>query len=134
LRRRPRVVLRCRKHRRYRLQLLRSGGRIGGGEGSGKPHLGYFTKISPAARQATDSRTDGSDWSNGRYFVDLARRLDAACLDFLFFEDTLSVSEAVGGSRDLDLKYALYAPKSDPIPLIPLLAHNTTGLGIIATC
>ncbi len=99
-----------------------------------KFHLGYFTKFGPPAWQATDSRTDGSDWSNGRYFVDLARRLDAACLDFLFFEDTLSVSEAVGGSRELDLKYALYAPKSDPIPLIPLLAHNTTGLGIIATC
>ncbi len=97
-------------------------------------HLGYFTKFGPPAWQATDSRTDGSDWSNGRYFVDLARRLDAACLDFLFFEDTLSVSEAVGGSRDLDLKYAIYAPKSDPIPLLPLLAHNTTGLGLIATC
>src|SRR5262249_50378923 len=101
--------------------------------GPSNVHLGYFTKFGPPAWKATDSRTDGSDWANGRYFVDLARRLDAACLDFLFFEDTLSVSEAVGGSRDLDLKYAIYAPMSDPLPLLPLLAHATTGLGLIAT-
>lgn len=43
------------------------------------------------------------------------------------------VSDAYGGTTEVDLKYALYAPKHDPMMLMPLLAKATSRLGLIAT-
>lgn len=51
----------------------------------------------------------------------------------MLFEDTVMVADKYGGSMELDLKNAVLAPKHDPLPLLPLLAHRTQHIGLIAT-
>ena len=101
--------------------------------GHKKFHLGYFSKFGPPAWALDTDKTIGADWSDGSYHIELAKSLEKAMFDFVFFEDTVTVGEAYGGSMELDLKHAVYAPKHDPIPLLPLMAHATRHIGMIAT-
>lgn len=96
-------------------------------------HVGLFNSFGPLAWQADEDRTYGGDWWTGDAHIDLARRLEAAAFDFLFFEDTLTVSRAVGGTMDADLKGLAYAPKHDPLPLLAVLAKATKHIGLMAT-
>jgi long-chain alkane monooxygenase len=96
-----------------------------------KFHLGYFTKF--GATSWPDGTEFGSDWMNGSYHKELAKMLEAAKFDFVFFEDTLIVGDRYAGSAELDLKGAILAPKHDPLPLLPLLAQDTSHIGLIAT-
>lgn len=98
-----------------------------------KFHLGYFTKFGAPAWHAADNQFEGGDWWNGRYFIDLARKLEASHFDLMFFEDTVTVSRALGGVMDTDLKYGLYAPKHDPVALLAYLSAATEKLGMVAT-
>jgi alkanesulfonate monooxygenase SsuD/methylene tetrahydromethanopterin reductase-like flavin-dependent oxidoreductase (luciferase family) len=63
----------------------------------------------------------------------MARALDRACFDYMIFEDTCMVSDAYGGSFESSLKHAVFAPKHDPVPLVPLIAQATSRLGVMAT-
>ncbi|MFE7835084.1 NtaA/DmoA family FMN-dependent monooxygenase [Streptomyces sp. NPDC057474] len=96
-------------------------------------HLGYFTKFGPPAWRAETDRTFGGDWWDGRYFVDLARRLESRYFDFLFLEDSLNVSRTYKSSMEGDLRHAIYSPKNDPLQLLPFLAASTERLGLIGT-
>lgn len=98
-----------------------------------KFHLGYFSSFGPPAWHASSGQDAGSDWANGRYFAQLARRLEQAHFDLLFFEDTSTVSRALGDSMETDLKYALYSPKNDPVALISYLSAVTEKIGLVAT-
>lgn len=97
-----------------------------------KFHLGYFTKFG-ATSWPGDGKEFGSDWIDGSYHKELARMLEAAKFDFVFFEDTLIVGDRYAGSMELDLKNATLAPKLDPIPLLPLMAQGTSHIGLVAT-
>jgi long-chain alkane monooxygenase len=97
-----------------------------------KFHLGYFTKFG-ATSWPGDDKEFGSDWIDGTYHKELAKKLEAAKFDFVFFEDSLMVSDRYGNSMDLDLKNAILAPKHDPIPLLPVMAQDTSHIGLIAT-
>lgn len=96
-------------------------------------HLGFFSSFSPPAWHADDDRAHGEDWWSGDYHARLARRVEDACLDFLFFEDTSGVSRTFGGQMDTDLRHALSAPKNDPVALLSYLSALTSRLGLIAT-
>ncbi|HKP08600.1 MAG TPA: NtaA/DmoA family FMN-dependent monooxygenase [Microbacterium sp.] len=96
-------------------------------------HFGFFSSFMPPAWHAADDRRHGADWISGRFHRDLARRAEDAAFDFLFFEDTSSVWRRSDGSTDVDLRYALSAPKNDPVALITYLAGQTERLGLIAT-
>lgn len=98
-----------------------------------KFHLGFFMKFGPPAWQAATDRFSGSDWPTGTFFVDLAQKLERAKFDFVLFEDTSTVTDKYGGSMALDLKHAIYAPKHDPLPLLPVMAHGTEHIGLIGT-
>jgi FMN-dependent oxidoreductase (nitrilotriacetate monooxygenase family) len=63
----------------------------------------------------------------------MAQALERAGFDYMMFEDSLMVSDAYGKSMATDLKYGLYAPKHDPIPLIPVIAKRTKHIGLIST-
>ncbi|GAA4675764.1 NtaA/DmoA family FMN-dependent monooxygenase [Frondihabitans cladoniiphilus] len=96
-------------------------------------HLAWFTSFnSPAWRSAWGGET-GTEWMTGEYFVDMARSLERAGFDFMMFEDSTMVSEALGGTSEMDLKHGLHSPKMDPLPLLPLLAAATKHMGFIAT-
>ena len=97
-----------------------------------KFHLGYFTKFG-ATSWPGDGKEFGSNWIDGSYHKELARILEAAKFDFILFEDTTIVGDRYAGSMELDLKNATLAPKLDPLPLLPLMAQDTSHIGLIAT-
>lgn len=97
-----------------------------------KFHLGYFTKFG-ATSWPGDGKEFGSNWIDGSYHKELAKILEAAKFDFILFEDTVMVGDRYGGSMELDLKNATLAPKLDPLPLLPVMAQETSHIGLIAT-
>ena len=97
-----------------------------------KFHLGYFTKFG-ATSWPGDGKEFGSQWADGSYHKELAKMLEAAKFDFIFFEDTVIVGDRYGGSMELDLKNATLSPKLDPLPLLPVMAQETSHIGLIAT-
>ena len=97
-----------------------------------KFHLGYFTKFG-ATSWPGDGKEFGSNWIDGSYHKELAKLLEAAKFDFVFFEDTVIVGDRYGGSTELDLKNATLSPKLDPLPLLPVMAQGTSHIGLIAT-
>jgi len=97
-----------------------------------KFHLGYFTKFGPT-QWPCGSDEFGARWADGSYHKELAKILEAAKFDFILFEDTLVVGDKYGGSMELDLKNATLGPKLDPMPLLPVMAQETSHIGLIAT-
>jgi alkanesulfonate monooxygenase SsuD/methylene tetrahydromethanopterin reductase-like flavin-dependent oxidoreductase (luciferase family) len=70
---------------------------------------------------------------NGEFYIDMARSLERAGFDYMMFEDSSMVSDGYAGTSEVDLKYALYAPKGDPVPLIGMVAQATKHIGLVAT-
>ncbi|ANY22243.1 NtaA/DmoA family FMN-dependent monooxygenase [Gordonia terrae] len=98
-----------------------------------KFHLGYFTKFGKPTWALDSRKSVGENWPDGSYHIDLAKKLEAAKLDFILFEDTTVVADKFGGSMEMDLKHAVLAPKNDPLPLLPLMAYETSNIGLIST-
>lgn len=71
------------------------------------------------------------DWSTGHHFLEYARQLEAAKVDYLFFLDTQAVVRRKDGSMDSSLK--VRPPTPDPMCLLPVLAHGTEHIGLIST-
>lgn len=96
--------------------------------------LGYFTRFGPTAWTAADDRTYGGDWWTGKHHINLAKRIEASHgFDFMFFDDTSTVSKALGGNMDAELKAAVGSPRHEAIPLLPLLANATEHIGVVCT-
>jgi len=95
-------------------------------------HLGWFVNFTVNAWNDTWADSNGPDWTGG-FYVDMARALERACFDYMILEDTCMVSDAYGGSFETSLKHAVFAPKHDPMPLVPLIAQATSRLGIAGT-
>jgi FMN-dependent oxidoreductase (nitrilotriacetate monooxygenase family) len=94
-------------------------------------HLGWFLNfVVDAWNEQWGS--GGTPW-RGDFYVELAQAFERAKFDYLILEDKLMVSDAYGGTAEADLKHALFSPKHDPVPLVPLIARATTRLGIIPT-
>ena len=74
----------------------------------------------------------GSDWMEPDLYLDLARAMDRACFDYLVIEDGSFIADAFQGSPEWYLRHAYSVPKSDPVPLVPLLGQATNRLGIVA--
>ncbi|MEU3617925.1 NtaA/DmoA family FMN-dependent monooxygenase [Streptomyces sp. NPDC006872] len=96
-------------------------------------HLGFFASFGPPSWQAVDDRLNGDGWWTGDFYDDLARRLEEAKVEYLFFEDNSAVSNAVGGVMDADLRFTIYSPKHDPVALLSRLSGSTERIGLIAT-
>jgi FMN-dependent oxidoreductase (nitrilotriacetate monooxygenase family) len=73
----------------------------------------------------------GRDWT-GDFYVEMGRDLERACFDYMIIEDKLMVSDAYGGSMEVNLKHGI-APKHDPVPLAILVAQATSRLGVVPT-
>jgi FMN-dependent oxidoreductase (nitrilotriacetate monooxygenase family) len=98
-------------------------------------HLGWFVGkgYSVHAWNQPWSGTIGSDWMEPDLYIDLARALERACFDYMIIEDGSFVADAYKGSPEWYLHNAYSVPKSDPVPLVPLLAYFTKRLGIVPT-
>jgi FMN-dependent oxidoreductase (nitrilotriacetate monooxygenase family) len=98
-------------------------------------HLGWFVGKGYSVHGWNQpwSGNIGSDWMEPDLYMDLARALERACFDYMLIEDGSFVADAYGGSSDWYLRNAYAVPKSDPVPLVPLLGYVTKKLGIIPT-
>src|SRR5467141_4708182 len=85
-------------------------------------HLGWFVNFTVNAWNEPWADNNGPDWTGG-FYVDMAGALERACFDYMILEDTCMVSDAYGGSFETSLKHAVFAPKHDPMPLVPLIAQ-----------
>jgi len=94
-------------------------------------HLGWFTNF--AVDEWNDAFANGGDPWSGEFYVEMAKAMERACFDYIMLEDTLMVSEALGGSMQAYLKTAMMVPKHDPAPLAALIGAATTRLGVVAT-
>jgi FMN-dependent oxidoreductase (nitrilotriacetate monooxygenase family) len=98
-------------------------------------HLGWFIGkgYSPHNWNQPWGGTIGADWAEPDLYMDLARSLERACFDCLILEDGSFIADAFQGSPEWYLRNAFSVPKSDPLPLVPLIGYVTKRIGIIAT-
>ena len=98
-------------------------------------HLGWFLGNSYGVHGWNQpwGGTDAEDWTQPDLHIELAKALERACFDYLLLEDSLFVPDNYGSSMDFYLRRALRALKNDPLPLVPLIAHATSHLGIAPT-
>ncbi|WP_428377903.1 NtaA/DmoA family FMN-dependent monooxygenase [Lichenicoccus sp.] len=73
------------------------------------------------------------DWVKPDLYVDLASSLERAGFDYILIEDTAMVEDTLGGTAETTLKRGIFAPKNDPLPLVPLMTQRSKHIGIIST-
>src|SRR6267154_176535 len=98
-------------------------------------HMGWFVGrgYSVHAWNQPWSGTIGADYMRPDLYIDLVRAMERACFDYVMIEDGSFVPDAYGGTPEWYLHNAYTVPKHDPMPLVPLLAHGSSRLGIVAT-
>src|SRR5580698_3552293 len=99
-----------------------------------KFHLGWFLPNGFGVQGWNEpAYGHGYDWKKPDLYCDMLRVLERGKFDLLIIEDTLMVPDIYQGSMETYLKYAMFAPKHDPLPLVPLLAAATKHIGIVPT-
>jgi FMN-dependent oxidoreductase (nitrilotriacetate monooxygenase family) len=98
-------------------------------------HFGWFVGrgYSPHSWNQHWTGNIGHDWMKPDLYIDLARGLERACFDCMIMEDGSFVPEAFRGSPKWYLHHAYSVPKSDPLPLVPVVAYATKRVGVVAT-
>lgn len=100
-------------------------------------HLNLFTQCSPSPqfkgfwRHPRDRSATG--YRDLGYWVELGRRLEAACLDALFFADVHGTYDVYQGSWRAAVRHAVQIPSVDPLLVLPAIAATTTRLGLAVT-
>jgi long-chain alkane monooxygenase len=79
------------------------------------------------------SVSDVARWMMPDIFIDLAKGMERACMDYMIIEDSSNVPYTYKGSHDTYLQYAQGCPKLDPAVLVPWLAQATQNLGLVPT-
>jgi long-chain alkane monooxygenase len=97
--------------------------------------LGVFEMMNPSNGMPTwtDPRGRGDDWDRLEYWIDLARLLDAAGFDFLFFADTYGYATLEGRMPEEVAAHGIQFPALDPMLAIAALARETERLGFVVT-
>lgn len=97
--------------------------------------LGVFEMMNPSNGMPTwtDPRGRGDDWDRLEYWVALARELDAAGFDFLFFADTYGYATLEGLMPEEVAAHGIQFPALDPMLAIAALARETDDLGFVVT-
>ena len=75
----------------------------------------------------------GYDWKKPTPYQHAVREFERAGLDLFIIEDSLTVPDTYGGSAEVSLAQASFAPKHDPLALVPYLLSATEHLGIVPT-
>ena len=75
----------------------------------------------------------GYDWKKPALYQDAVRAFERSGLDLFIIEDSLTVPDTYGGSAEVSLAQASFAPKHDPLALVPYLFSATRHLGIVPT-
>ncbi|MFT4044319.1 MAG: LLM class flavin-dependent oxidoreductase [Gordonia sp. (in: high G+C Gram-positive bacteria)] len=72
-------------------------------------------------------------WFRPDFYLNVARILEEARFDLIFFADSLAVPRSFGGTPDTNIRYGVGVPRLDPIPVISLLVAATEHIGLAAT-
>jgi FMN-dependent oxidoreductase (nitrilotriacetate monooxygenase family) len=100
-------------------------------------HLNVFTQCSPSPQFKGMWRAPGDGSAEGYrslpYWTGIARKLEAACIDALFFADIHGVYDVYRGSWEPAVRHAVQIPSIDPALVISALAAATRDLGFAVT-
>jgi len=100
-------------------------------------HLNVFTQCSPSPQFAGLWRHPSDSTSTGyrslEYWMSVAKRLEAACIDALFFADSHGPFDVYRGSWAPAVRDAVQIPSVDPILVVPAAAAVTRHLGFAVT-
>ena len=100
-------------------------------------HLAWFLGQSFSSKNWRSmwagSASDVQRWMMPDIFIDLAKGMERACMDYMIIEDSSNVPYTYKGNHDTYLQYARGTPKLDPAVLVPYLAQATTHLGLVPT-
>jgi FMN-dependent oxidoreductase (nitrilotriacetate monooxygenase family) len=91
--------------------------------GNGSGVQGWGTPSYPAAYR----------WDRPQLLQEMAQHLERACFDFILPEDSAMVPDVYGGSMEIYLRHAAFAPKFDPAVMASFIAQATTHIGIVPT-
>lgn len=100
-------------------------------------HLNVLTQCIPSPlfegmwRHQSDRTATG--YRTPDYWVDISRRLEAACIDALFFADIHGVYDIYQGSTAPAVRHTVQVPALDPTLVIPAAAAATQRLGFAVT-
>ena len=96
--------------------------------------LGWFVDgFSPKTWYQPWSGENRTEWAKASFWVDIAQSMERGGFDMFFMEDSAMVEDTYAGSTETTLKFALMAPKNDPMPLTPLIAQATKHIGVVPT-
>ncbi|UFS57969.1 LLM class flavin-dependent oxidoreductase [Subtercola endophyticus] len=95
--------------------------------------LGWFVNYMPTAWNRPWAGSDLTGWTDGEFYVDMARALERASVDLIMLEDSSVVPENFGGTTEAEFKATVKAPKHDPLPLAAAISQATEKLGIVTT-
>lgn len=96
-------------------------------------HLAWFGNFTVPEWDDPFAGNDPLRWTNGDFYIDMIRSLERGGFDYFMIEDSLMVPDIFAGTAELELKWARYAPKLDPMSLVPLLTRFSEHIGVIAT-
>ena len=101
----------------------------------GRIVLGVFEMMNPNNGMPTwvHPKGRGDDWDRLDYWVGLAKELDAAGFDFLFFADTYGYATLEGRMPEEVAAHGIQFPALDPMLAITALAQATEHLGFVVT-
>jgi len=98
-------------------------------------HLAWFLSqgYGPKSWRSIWPGADLGRWMMPDLFIDLAKGMERACMDYMIIEDSSMLPYTYQGSHDTYLKYGASTPKLDPAVLVPYLAQATKHLGLVPT-
>lgn len=97
-------------------------------------HLSWF--LQGSSIQAWGDKFTGNiseDWMNPTLFMDLAKGMERAKMDYILIEDSIYVGQNWKNSREIFLRSGMSIPRQEPSVVGTLLAAATTRLGIVPT-
>lgn len=102
-----------------------------------KAHLIGFMIHSPMNHTinswAHPSSTQGTEFTGPAFWQRVARMLEMAAFDGMFFADSFGIFATYKGSPDPSIRYGVVTPQHDPVVLAPMLAAVTRHLGFATT-
>ncbi|MEV7606574.1 NtaA/DmoA family FMN-dependent monooxygenase [Paenarthrobacter sp. NPDC089322] len=97
-------------------------------------HFGWFVGHGFGVQGwGTPGYSLGYDWKKPALYQEAVRAFEQSGLDLFIIEDSLTVPDTYGGTAEVSLAHASFAPKHDPLALVPYLLSATEHLGIVPT-
>jgi FMN-dependent oxidoreductase (nitrilotriacetate monooxygenase family) len=98
-------------------------------------HIGWFLGSGFGIQSwgAPGAVASDHQWMRPDPYIRMAKLLEEACFDYMMFEDSLMVTDTYQNSMEYPLKHGASSPKNDPLPLLPILARETSHIGLIGT-